>query len=322
MFKNKKFILKKNFKKRKQKKIYILSHYFFKNFFSKNNIQQLSRNKVIIKNKQSEKIYRTLLIYLSKKLNFINNKSYSVRSWEMIIGVWLKSYVNFFFKNYEFIKFYFKKNKNIITMPATRSTLLSPNNTLDSLFYQKDFKYNLILISKIIEFFYSNKIIFLRKPKLVFQVSNLKEIILNFNRNQNIFFYLFKFYNLIFKKKYFFISHTYLNFFQEKKLEIYLGQFPTFYITPKVNYSKNINNSKRDLFDFKNSKEKNLLNFIKFNIKYYIPKCFVEDYNKIKNLSLSNVYPKKPRFIFTSNLNSYDEIFKIFMASQAKKMFP
>ena len=68
--------------------------------------------------------------------------------------------------------------------------------------------------------------------------------------------------------------------------------------------------------------EKSIENFIRENLKIFIPKFIIENFEKIKKISKSNNFPQSPKFIFTSSLHVFDEIFKVYAASQVMKKKP
>ena len=71
-------------------------------------------------------------------------------------------------------------------------------------------------------------------------------------------------------------------------------------------------------YNFLISNNKNIENFILSNIFEFIPKSFLENFKHNLKMSKSNLFPKNPRFIFTSSLNFFDEIFKVYAACQLK----
>jgi putative transferase (TIGR04331 family) len=69
-------------------------------------------------------------------------------------------------------------------------------------------------------------------------------------------------------------------------------------------------------------KYKNIESFIFSNIFNFIPKSFLENFKYNLKMSQSNLFPKNPSFIFTSSLNFFDEIFKVYAAFQLKNKKP
>ena len=97
-----------------------------------NKFNNISRKEILKRYGFCEKIYKKLIIDLKKELNRVHNLNYSVRSWDIIIGRWLrdliqisyKSYLelNYVLKNYKVNKFYiFDKKKFTLNVNDTIS---------------------------------------------------------------------------------------------------------------------------------------------------------------------------------------------------------
>ena len=65
----------------------------------------ISRAKIIKRYKFCEKIYNRLIFNLSIELNKFHKVNYSLRSWDIIAGRWLKFYIYTYYKTYLEIKF-------------------------------------------------------------------------------------------------------------------------------------------------------------------------------------------------------------------------
>ena len=288
----------------------------------KKNFEDLNRKQILRRTKYCETIYEEKLIILSQYLNRIHNEKYSIRSWEIIIGFWLRQFIYFSYRNYMNLKFLIRKN-NIKKLIITKKNFNSEiNSTFSFSECGEDFNFNIIFNSKLARYFFKKKIKLIEKSF----VNQIKIKPIKFDLNLNIRFFLFsllKFmFNIFRKKNCSFISHTYLPFFEEKKLEHLIGQLPTFYTEPEINYSKYDFNLRNKIFFKKKLKKKSIVNFIDCNLKFFIPKAFIEDFKQIKLLSQSNIYPKKPKFIFSSGLFYTDEAFKAFAASKVEAKIP
>ena len=87
------------------------------------------------------------------------------------------------------------------------------------------------------------------------------------------------------------------------------NQIPTFYIEKEILknfYNKNLRNK----FFGKKIKQLSFDGFLINNLKEFLPLSFIENFDEIKKVSKSDIFPQKPKFIFTSVLNQYDESFK------------
>ena len=118
------------------------------------------------------------------------------------------------------------------------------------------------------------------------------------------------------------ITKTALPFLFEKLLEIKFFQLPTYYKKYDVKY-KSINNSIRNsiILDAKISSDP-LENFIRKNLKNFLPIHIVESFSDIEKISNNINYPKNPKFIFTSYSYAYDEVFKNYAAQKVNNKTP
>jgi putative transferase (TIGR04331 family) len=287
-------------------------------YLLKKDFEILNRKKILIRTQECEKIYKFLLSYLKKKLNNIHNVNYSEKKWEIILSFWLKNYIYYLFKNYKELKFLIKKNKPNLIIFDGKNITQQVDSTYDFLVLCKNKNFNLILNYKLLRFFFKKKKYLKKNFSIRFLYSRSNNFL-----NKFLIFFLSKINTVLnfFSKEKNFISHTYIPFFYEKKLEYLTGKIPSFYIEPKINYS-NYNYKLRNKLNYKPGLKNflNIVDFAKINLKYYIPKAFVEDFKQINLLSQSNLYPKKINFIFTSVLQVFDEAFKFFVSSNLKKI--
>ncbi len=267
-----------------------------------------------------ESLYNEMIKEFSEKLNHIHKENYSIRAWDLMIGSWLKGYIQFSYKNYlnlssiisnykintAFISDYKKYD---FTIPGTASFGLA----------KVDVDWNLCFCSKLFEYFYSEKIKINYHTPSYFKLKNKH---LSFENNR-LFFRLLSSFSKIFRtNNEAFISRTYLPFKEEKKLEMYFKQIPSFYSKPKISPER-VNIDLRKMLTYQtDSKNLSIENFVKINLKNFIPLFAIENFKIIKKISKSRVFPQNPKFIFTSSLYSMDEFFKLYAASQIMKNKP
>jgi putative transferase (TIGR04331 family) len=117
------------------------------------------------------------------------------------------------------------------------------------------------------------------------------------------------------------ILKSYLPIFKEIQLQLLLGQAPQLWKTPKVVHI-NVNTKLRSCF-FQNYKEhQGIEREVRRLIHVLIPVCYLEGYKSISKQSDSLPWPLKPRFIYTSNSFSTDEIFKLWVAKKSESGVP
>ena len=267
-------------------------------------------------------LFKKLIHELSDKLNHIHKVNFSTRAWDIVMGYWLRNYIYLSYKTYLQLKTVIKKydiEKIYLTEFEDYDFTVSNTEAFHNI-AATNVDWYLCFCSKLYDYFkFGNKNI----EKFSNKSQEVKTNDLNYIKNNKI---LIKALNLIGKFLKFnndaFIYGTYLPFKEEKKLELYFKQFPTFYKEPKI--IDEIKDFKtRDVIAYpSNDEEKNIENFIRENLKIFIPKFIIENFEKIKKISKSNNFPQSPKFIFTSSLYAYDETFKVYAASQVMKKKP
>ena len=263
-------------------------------------------NKEKLKNNFSycRDLYDDVINKLSKDLNFYHKTSYSDRYWKIILGPWLRFFISSVFERYQNVDqlhkneikyetIILKIDKNIL-IPRTHEEFL-----------------RLLMSNTWNHFIYSEIIKRINNPDKI----KIREK--EFNDTENFEGYLqiptyskigtlYNFFISFFKKKTkdekFFITESYLSFFEELRLNVQLRTLPK-YNNFKFPKQKNIDNEKRQgnlLKDFnpKNEFENILCDLIKIQL----PKSFFENYKEIQK-SVSNIdWPTRPSVIFSSHL--------------------
>jgi putative transferase (TIGR04331 family) len=118
-----------------------------------------------------------------------------------------------------------------------------------------------------------------------------------------------------------FIITSYLPKDTEINLQIKLGQFPQYWVSPKLDMSVPADSLLRKKLTKGFNKEssfsiENILRKLLFEM---IPVCYLEGFEKINQQVKQLNWPKSPKFIFTSNNFDTDEIFKLWAASKIER---
>jgi putative transferase (TIGR04331 family) len=116
------------------------------------------------------------------------------------------------------------------------------------------------------------------------------------------------------------IVNSYLPFIKEKLLYLALGQAPQIYSVQELDLDEEPDrNIRAKLIEanstMTNDRLANILNMLVFEL---MPVCFLEGFNSLMKQANQLKWPKRPKFIFTSNNFDTDEIFKIWTASKAE----
>jgi putative transferase (TIGR04331 family) len=259
--------------------------------------------------KYIDKIYNSLLINLSKKLNIAHNKNFEKKYWEIIIGKWLKTFVYQMYINWETLDKIEKKYKiSSFSEIILDDRFFVPNNTWHAHILTKSgiHKFNLFhhwIISKMISY----------KKKI-------KRNYLELNKNLDLRKQIFKLDKPLQYQNIFYKS-------MDNKIFYYLWDVPKIiklklmkqfkFIDIKIN-EKNLKLSNSNYFNrnslfINESKKKNFLSFLNSIIKHTFPKIFLEDFINLEIAYRKVKWPKKPKYIFTT-YPYYDELFKFFCA--------
>ena len=146
--------------------------------------------------------------------------------------------------------------------------------------------------------------------------NNFKDKILN------IFFYLMNF--LPSRNAQPFIIGSALPWLHDILLKISYFSFPKIYESPKIIYKKNDLKIRKKLVNIlmQNKKLSKLERIVFSNVKYLIPKAYLENYNLILTKTKKINWPFRPKFIFTSFNHGWDEFFKIWCAEKRSMGIP
>ena len=286
----------------------------------------LDLNSKIQDNIECRRIEKILLTELTKILNDTHQTTYSERFWKIIIGHWLRTYIETGLNRIKTIEYCIGKyeisGSTLIELSKERLipkdfesmfTLLesdSWNSTFDlqilKLFKDLSFKFEICTSQpqslKQIEFNPEKKS---EKKPLKNRIFNgIKLSLKYFKKNSDAL-----------------IINSYLPRFEEIKLNLRLGQLPKFWESESIKINCEENLELRNKLSLKstyviNDKYLSILSSMFFN---YLPTCYLEGFNKLKVVAHEIGFPKSPKFIFTSNSYSTDEVFKYWSAVKAEE---
>ena len=260
------------------------------------------------------KTYKFFLSFLSLRLNKIHKKNYNKKSWEIILSRWLFTYITNLYARWEIVRKIKKKyNINLLVTHNFKDKDFIPDTSQHSHWMMQspdnDF-WNTMIFNKILKFSIEKKIknkyfktkeinnkLFSEQKKIFF--SN----VINHNKNKKIFFY-----NFSLDKKY-------------KILMMYQNSFLNIILKKKeIKLNKKVNFKKRDLLLGKKKPSRaTFSDFIFLDLKFSIPKIFVENFSELENVYKNINWPKNPDYILTSYGQYYDELFKLYCAMNIKK---
>jgi putative transferase (TIGR04331 family) len=301
---------------------------FFLNEFSKNyelyknypnkNIKTIKHPWVNESKKKKDEEYtkrlaKKLTYEIGLKLNKIHKINKTKKYWDFLLLLWTYNYVSLYLEKWRCIEEFLKKirNKNFYTACIKISNNYEIATTND--FYkisQKDF-YNQIIIQNILKFKKIKNISYKNFTIRLFKKKNKKFRILKLLRS-----FLFKF--ALKNNQYFFDAVlpliTYFKVCISLKLIPFLIKNDDLYDYKSSQLKKSLRKKININFNIKNTFEL----FLASNIKYEIPKIFIESYKDLI-LSLKKIKCKKIKYI--SGYHFWrDDIIKIWIAENSKNI--
>ena len=271
--------------------------------------------------------YEKLLGVLTDIFNKIHGVDYSIKYWRIIIGPWLGEFLQIIFDRWKMLDIaynnYAIEKVNLISHSFAEGI---PNdmNEFQKFIIQDSWNekiygdiiqcYNNINIEWV-NFFKSEQNGIHNKKS-----SNIFDFLLSKLKN-----YFYKICDTISglisnKSDYFFLT-TYLPRKYEWLLQAQVNQFPKIWATKTILKSPIDSslrkNSKID-FDSKNQFEDIAIGLI-FK---YMPVCYLEGYEELKNSALKLSWPLTPKAIFTSNRFFEDDLFKAWVAEKVERGVP
>lgn len=288
-----------------------LDHDFYKSDLKilDNDLKKKSLSKYF---RYTNKIYNYYLNKISIKLNERHEVQYSKDYWRIIIGPWL----------FRFISIVYDRVRSIESAKKNKILYVKINN-----YSKKDYDFNDIIdfhnnvssdkwnnliyhqIIKTLEYFPIKKFTSIKENKK----KNKK------TPNQKLNFLISKFINLFYfliKKNDIFFINTYFGnkilFF----LQLCLLQFP--YVANEE-LRLRFYNRKRVISWNKKEKKNKIIYLLDRLIPEHIPKIYLEGYKKTLKFIDAIPWPKKPKFIYSSNSFYNDDIFNIYLAEKKRK---
>jgi putative transferase (TIGR04331 family) len=273
----------------------------------------------------SRNIEDTVIRILQKALNKHHDMNEDIRFWNIILGHWLRRFINVILNRYYTIKQCLDIYKPTGTTIFTQNNYsIAPIDSYSAVNYFSDDRWNHEIYSRMLQGITLNNFTIEKKEvestqcfKNSAKISPLKyktkinNILCNFIRSLNSYIKPFD---------YGFFINTYLPFTEQLKLQAAFGQIPCIYSTPPIEYNINYNTKLRCKLtqDYKSCSNNIILNIITNVVFDALPVCYLEGFHCL-NEKVNNLHwPKKPKFIFTSNRFDTDEIFKLWTAKKVK----
>jgi putative transferase (TIGR04331 family) len=245
------------------------------------------------------------LSILAGQLNEIHNEKNSLRYWRIVIGVWLKRFIEVVYDRYSVIETAFSKhninNTHILSLDIDD---VIPRDMHDFGFLHANDEWNHFIFSFLIKRKKCHivNIPYGKKVEHIKTISNtIKRASARFNRFNKVCFFA----SYIERKSLF-------------KLQLSLGQVPAFDYLDRVSFSAKCNQDLRNKINFTLESINDFEVCLQSLIKLQIPYSYIESYKKIKHGALDK-FSKNPELIITANGYSSFDDFKIWTATNIDK---
>lgn len=307
---------------------------------NKNNVDNLNyevfyssgflKEKRINNTLNSNKIYTNIIEDLYLILNDIHGVKLNVRSWKILIGHWLKRFIDLCFQKDFLIKEIFSLNEiDKIYGIKNDNFKLSSEDTLSIHPNSRDILWNNIIFFKLFEFYkFENLNIDFQNIELTDENQNLEKeykskTFYKIGFLKRIIFKFFNFFNKSKKNNSALIVSSGTPFIYEKLLELSFFQLPKTYEVKKIKsniYDKKIRSKIKSKLSY-NHNSTSVENFIRLHLHEFLPMCFIENFKNFYE-GCEKYYSENPKFILTAIDHDYNEIFKFYTAKRVSKGTP
>jgi putative transferase (TIGR04331 family) len=273
-------------------------------------------------------VYEKLLLDICKELNFHHKVQWSVRSWKILIGPWLRRYVTILFDRWTCIKLAvenFEIDSVACTSYEPGSLIAKNHGEFTSLYHRDDWNYKLF-----------SRIICETTSLKVTEIPIISDNIKTHNLIEKTPFHLNRFINKIPKQIYlsnfvqfilrklarhnkFYLYKTFIPKFADVlKLQYKLGDFPYAKL-----FEPSIPDAEVDLELRKNFKpeggKSKFESYLRKLLPDIIPTIYLEGFENLISKLNNGDFPEKPRVIFTGTGIYQDELFQAWTAKKINK---
>ena len=272
------------------------------------------------------KIYQITLNILSKSLNLEHRKSLTVEQWELIIGPWLRIYLESLYYRWNLLDSMTTEDVSKIYVCDTKEVGMTNLAKNRNEFAKKIIteKWNHLILSRMAIFKFSNntnlKFITIqsrnkkdhqqKKPYKINKSLLWYKRILKIMIQRILELISFRLSN----KKAFVINTSYISLFNQLKLSILINRRPVFYFNREFHAEVNISVNDRvfGLIDCKFFDD--FHEFALTNLVAEMPTCYLENFSELEEMVEKLNLPKAPEIIFTGSGVESDELIRLFIA--------
>ncbi|MDP0562398.1 MAG: LIC12162 family protein [Candidatus Endonucleobacter sp. (ex Gigantidas childressi)] len=258
-------------------------------------------------------LYEKYLKILSKELNKIHQEQHSLRYWRIVIGFWLRRFIEVLYDRHTTIEKAFAEHKidetyvlnseieNTIARDMQDFEYLHSNDDWNHFIYTMLIENKSCSIKKVGSLNINHVNVFSNKNKKGF-INNVKKIIIKVSIKMN-----------RLNKITFFASYI------EKKalikLQLSLGQVPALDYLDRISLTSNYNKNIRDDFCIYSGNSDKFEVVLQKIIKIQIPYSYLENYKELQKIALKKYSSRAELIVTAVGYASFDD-FKIWMAGR------
>ena len=267
------------------------------------------KNRTLSAVQYTDIIYEKYLKILSEQLNKIHNEQYSERYWRIVVGYWLRQFIDIVYDKYTLVEKVFADNKINKTYKVgfEKSDAVPLDmhdfNRIKASDDWNHFIYSFLLGDKecnIVKVGYKRKILRIKTPANK-NKNKIKQISMRLNRFNRIAFYI-----------------SYIERKTCAKLQLLLGQIPALDYIEELSLFANYDENLRSKLDMSADNAKGFESILKRLIKIQIPCSYLESYQGLKEEALNRYSSKVKLIVATPSSVAFHDDFKIWTANKVE----
>lgn len=262
---------------------------------------------------------------LCEALNKHHRMQHSSRFWQIVLGHWLRRYVNLILNRVKTLQMCLQAQQlsGVCAISDIRYAL-APKDSLEAIWAFNDDRWNNVLYSRILNFLGVTdcpmQIVAGNETEVFTLTATPKEDppskkILKWCYRKTSFLI-----SLVAKEDDAFILNSYLPKKEEIKLQLTLGQMPQLRNLNRLKLTHDLDYALRqNLTDqIGRGASDSLFGIMRSLLFDVLPACYLESFAELYEKVQQLPYPEKPKFIFTSNNFDTDEVFKLWAAMKVE----
>lgn len=262
-----------------------------------------------------QKVYQNLLPQFTRLFNELHGENHNQRYWEIMVGYWLREYIEILYERYRCVKAAYLIYPDAIVHVLDPTCYVCPQNGKEFQYFCLGHWYNHQLYSQIIEYFK-----YFRANKIKISAIALEQELFSLCvPKATAIKQAIKWASLLLSRwnRIYFVS-TYFPISRLMKMIFAFKIFPTL-DTPHFFYQRReLDVDRRDIFKQWDARDE-FEQLIKATLPYNIPTVYIEHYADLKRKVHSFFPKKKVNLIFTANGSSVNDGFKLWAAQQTEK---